>query len=372
MNKLSTFILVACMAGAGVMTAQTTKTVHVLEAGTLSTLLTEEEKATVTELTVTGNIGAADFPVMNALPVIELVDLSGASVENDAIPAYAFTNEDISYRTLREVIVPNTIKTIGEWAFADYLQPFFFTFPTDLETIEKAAFMQNRNLNINRLPEKLKTIGPFAFEVAKVPNEVIIPASVIEIREEAFAECSGLEKVTILSTNAVTIGTTAFGGTGLKEITLPATVTSIGNYAFFECTGLTAVYNGSETPLNIHADVFLSTPLENVALYVPETSIEAYEAAAVWTDFGTIEAIENANAIAAVKNETPVYPYIANNILVIRGLNTTSALTITDISGRTLVYTAVNADTPVSLHGINKGIYVIKVSNKTFKIMING
>lgn len=370
MNKL-TFILVACMASAGVMTAQVTKTVHVETAGTLSTLLTEEEKATVTELTVTGNIGAADFPVMNALPVIELVDLSGASVENDAIPAYAFTNEDISNRTLREVIVPNTIKTIGEWAFADYLQPFFFTFPTDLETIEKAAFMQNRNLNINRLPEKLKTIGPFAFEVAKVPNEVIIPASVIEIGEVAFAECSGLEKVTILSTNAVTIGTTAFGGTGLKEVTLPATVTSIGNYAFFECAGLTAVYNGSETPLNIHADVFKEIALENVALYVPETSIEAYEAAAVWTDFGTIEAIENVTAIAPVKPGTRLHPYIINNTLIINGLNKTSALTIMDISGRTLLCTTVNADTPVPLNGINKGIYIVNINNKTYKIIKN-
>ena len=127
MNKL-TFILVACMASAGVMTAQGPKTVHVETAGTLSTLLTEEEKATVTELTVTGNIGAADFPVMNALPVIELVNLSGASVENDAIPAHAFTS-DISNRTLREVIVPNTIKTIGEHAFANYRQPFFLLSP---------------------------------------------------------------------------------------------------------------------------------------------------------------------------------------------------------------------------------------------------
>ncbi len=69
----------------------------------------------------------------------------------------------------------------------------------------------------------------------------IIPASVTIIGNEAFADCPGLEKVTIPDSVKI-IGSNAFSGcTGLTEIRLPSSVKSIEYGAFRGCTGLTKI-----------------------------------------------------------------------------------------------------------------------------------
>ena len=72
---------------------------------------------------------------------------------------------------------------------------------------------------------------------------VTIPASVRKIRENAFANCSGLTAVTFESGSALTeIGSLAFNWcTGLTELALPDSVAKIGADAFGNCTGLTAL-----------------------------------------------------------------------------------------------------------------------------------
>ena len=84
----------------------------------------------------------------------------------------------------------------------------------------------------------------------KYTGSIIIPEtvdfegntySIINIRENAFAGCTGLTSVTI--PNSVTsIGVNAFlGCSGLSNVTIPNSVTSIGNSAFNRCSSLTSV-----------------------------------------------------------------------------------------------------------------------------------
>ena len=62
--------------------AQVSKTINVAAAGTLSTLLTADEKTTVTNLIVTGEIDARDFVTMrDAMTVLAVLDLSAASIK---------------------------------------------------------------------------------------------------------------------------------------------------------------------------------------------------------------------------------------------------------------------------------------------------
>ena len=72
-------------------------------------------------------------------------------------------------------------------------------------------------------------------------TNVIIPNTVIEIRNNAFRECTGLTSVTI--PNSVTsLAAELFRGcTGLTSVTIPNSVTSIGEFTFYDCTGLTSV-----------------------------------------------------------------------------------------------------------------------------------
>ena len=132
------------------------------------------------------------------------------------------------------------------------------------------------------------TIGSYAFQYCFGLTSVTIPNSVKSIGTSAFYSCSGLTSVTI--PNSVTsIGGTAFKYcTGLTSVTIGNSVTSIGDYAFYYCIGLTSVICNVETPLSINANVFEYVTLSACSLTVPNASVSAYQAKAVWQNFGSI------------------------------------------------------------------------------------
>ena len=76
-------------------------------------------------------------------------------------------------------------------------------------------------------------------------KEVTIPAEIngkkVTKIGKAFANCTGVESITI-EDGITEIGEYAFSGcTGLKSIKIPNSVEKIGNNAFDKCTALTSV-----------------------------------------------------------------------------------------------------------------------------------
>jgi hypothetical protein len=73
-------------------------------------------------------------------------------------------------------------------------------------------------------------------------TEIIIPASVTSIGEQAFAGCENLTSVTFEDGSQLKeIGDAAFMGSGLTEIDIPASVTSIGLASISKCLNLTTI-----------------------------------------------------------------------------------------------------------------------------------
>ena len=392
MSKLSTFILVACMASAGAMTAQEPKTVHVLEAGTLSTLLTETDKATVTDLTVTGNINPADIYFMASLTyanwpegertgsivpknpsgVLLNIDFSGATVSGDSIP-----NEAFAYRKIGRITVPNSISVIGRQAFDSASEDvlFEFSYPTGLKVIRMGAFWSCGNSSLFDFPEGLETIESSAFDNCaqnvSEPLIVTIPSTVTSIGDYAFYYCSKVQEVKILSSDSLTIEESAFCDIeNLTTVTLPAKLKSLGDDVFHnhDDSELKKVYNHSENPLKISKNVFSGALFKDVTLYVPEASIDAYKVATGWKEFGAIEAID-ATAVPAVKTTGTVYCHVADNALTVKGLTGTAALTLTGLNGEILLRKAVSSDVSIPLNGLSKGVYVVRIGDKTFKVI---
>ncbi|GHV25759.1 hypothetical protein AGMMS4952_04360 [Spirochaetia bacterium] len=111
------------------------------------------------------------------------------------------------------------------------------------------------------LPDTLTTIGNYAFSGCSRLTSVTIPDSVTSIGMAAFWNCSGLTSVTF-GDSVTSIGDSAFWDCkGLTSVTIPASVTSIGNGAFYGCSNLSAIQvNASNSAYSAIDGVLLNKP----------------------------------------------------------------------------------------------------------------
>jgi hypothetical protein len=231
-----------------------------------------------------------------------LVSYTGEE-EDVVIPANLGITEiakGVFHSGIRMVVIPDTVTTIGDWAFANCRNLTAITIPNSVTTIGDEAFHGCGSLTAITIPGSVTSIGAGAFSYCSrltaitIPNSVtaigyrafydcsqlseisvddrnayyssvngilfnknktelvqyligknnteyIIPKSVTSIGDGAFSGCDSLTSITI--PNSVTsIGFEAFRGCqNLTSITIPGSVTSIGEWAFFGCDGLTSI-----------------------------------------------------------------------------------------------------------------------------------
>jgi len=154
-----------------------------------------------------------------------------------SIGEYAFYN----CSGLTSVTIPNSVTSIGYYAFYGCSGLTYITIPNSVTSIGNAAFYGCSNLDSVTIPNSVTTIGNFAFRNCTSLTSIIIPNSVTSIGNSTFADCSSLNLITI--PNSVTsIGEYAFSGcSNLDSVTIPNSVTTIGRGAFYNCTSLTSI-----------------------------------------------------------------------------------------------------------------------------------
>ncbi|MCH5176360.1 MAG: leucine-rich repeat protein, partial [Prevotellaceae bacterium] len=219
-------------------------------------------------------------------------------------------------KEVTELVIPNSVTSIGEYAFYGCSGLTSVTIPNSVTSIGRAAFDSCEGLKSVAIPNSVTSIGRAAFENCFGLTSVTIPNSVTSIGEYAFCWCYGLTSVTI--PNSVTsIGGYAFWWCyGLTSVTIPEGVTSIGDYAFFECSGLTSVtipesvksigeyaFNScssltrvvcyAENPPATGYLVFFRVPLNTAELYVPQSALDKYKNASPWSQFKNIYPISD-------------------------------------------------------------------------------
>ena len=138
---------------------------------------------------------------------------------------------------LAEYTIPDSVTTIGNWAFEGCSSLISVTIPDSVTTIEYAAFHDCSSLTSVTIGDSVTTIGEWAFSGCSSLTSAIIPDSVTTIGDGAFYRCSSLTSI-IIPDSVTTIGNWAFEGcSSLISVTIPDSVTSIGDGAFFGCTG---------------------------------------------------------------------------------------------------------------------------------------
>ena len=241
-------------------------TLHVGTAGTLSTLISTNEKYEITDLTLTGNLNGTDIRFIR--------EMAGRDIDRKAT---------IGKLTKLNLVEANIV------AGGDYYY--------------RAGSIYNYSFN--------KCIGDMFFYECANLTSVIMPNSVTSIGNNAFSGCTGLTSVTI-GNNVTSIGQGAFGNCiKLTSITIPNSVKSIENDVFGTCSGLTSVIIGSEVTsigrlaftkctklMEIHSKNPIPPSIPNVnafntngekcKLYVPKGSLQAYQKATGWSYFQII------------------------------------------------------------------------------------
>ena len=203
------------------------------------------------EVTITGYTGTRTELVLPA-------QIEGNPVTE--IKVRAFQNNGI----LTAVTIPEGVKELGHYAFADCQNLKRVSIPGSVATISGWAFQNCYALEDVQLQEGLTAIGTYAFSHCTALETITLPTSFTNIDsntfsgctalkcvdggtglqyigERAFHLCENLESIEI-GDNLTTIGPLAFACCyKLKQIKIPASVTTIGRSAFNGCRGLESV-----------------------------------------------------------------------------------------------------------------------------------
>ena len=153
-----------------------------------------------------------------------------------SIGGWAFSN----CVALTSITIPNSVTSIGGYAFYWCEGLTSIIIPNSVTSIGNGAFSNCESLTSIIIPNSVKSIGEHAFYWCRSLTSITIPNSVTSIGEKAFYWCTSLTSITI--PNSVTsIGEEAFACCGLTSITIPNSVTSIGNGAFSNCSSLASI-----------------------------------------------------------------------------------------------------------------------------------
>ena len=188
----------------------------------------------------------------------------------------------------KNTVIPNTVRSIGSWAFRGYDIPSI-TLPNGITTIGSGAF-EGTTLTSITIPSTVTTIYGSAFRGCLNLEGLNIGSGVTTINKYAFSGCKSLTSVTVPNT-VTSIGEEAFYHcTGLTSVTLGSSVDTIGDNAFNGCSGLTSITCLATRAASLGSSVFDGT--NDCPIYVPSGSVNDYKA--VWSSYSSrIQAIPN-------------------------------------------------------------------------------
>lgn len=246
-----------------------------------------------------------------------------ATFESDVteIPEGAFASMVGDLTPLQSISLPNTVTTIGSYAFAaSSLESIFI--PQEVISIGDALFTMSplskikvsksnevydsrNNCNAiietatntllcgcanSTIPNGVEKIGDNAFGYVSFNSNITLPNTVKEI--DGFNSTKGLTNL-VFPSSVEKIKSSAFTGSeDLQTIEFEeGDSLEIESLGFQMCEKLHTVTCHYTTPPTIGTDVFVNTSA-SLKIYVPAASVDTYKAAEGWSDYADkIEAI---------------------------------------------------------------------------------
>ncbi len=158
------------------------------------------------------------------------------NLTNLVIPDNVITIEDgaFEYNNLESLDLGNGVQAIEGFAFSFNKLTGELVIPNSVTTIGAGAFADNLLTNLT-IPKSVTTIGPMAFNTNLLPDE---QAFIYKRNEDGtedkttIVSYGGSKKDINIPNNTIIIGLGAFMGNNLTSVIIPNSITTIGDSAF--------------------------------------------------------------------------------------------------------------------------------------------
>lgn len=199
------------------------KTKFVVKEGTISicggAFSTCESLKTITIPKSVADIGQFPFSSCTSLTKIQVKNGNPIYDSRNKCNAIIHTATNTLVAGCKNTIIPNTVTSIGEYAFASIFHLNSIIIPEGVTSIGAYAFMHCSSLSFVKLPKTLVCIGQGTFSFCESLKSIVVPNNVTCIEEYAFNYCTSLESISI-----------------------PNSVNYIGPEAFRQCLSLKSIY----------------------------------------------------------------------------------------------------------------------------------
>ena len=168
-------------------------TINVEQAGTLANLISQQvdDYSSVISLTVTGSLYTDELGTIRNFYNLAILNLKETNLTEIGNKYDAFYMMD----SLKTVVLPQNLETIGESAFRNCAALENITFPASLKTIGRYAFQSCKMLKKVVLPEGVTTLGYCSFGNCTQLQEVVLPSTVTNV-DCAFIKSLQIRKIT--------------------------------------------------------------------------------------------------------------------------------------------------------------------------------
>ena len=239
-------------------------TINVTEAGTLASYIESGRISTLTSLKIIGDLNGNDLLTIRKMVSLKILDISETKIiagGSEWVPSDNCIKSPIAYggpfpSNVEYIYLPKTITELkGYYELGNSLQisSVFSSYSFSANSNSK-----NSSLKHIDLPNSLQTIGDATFMRTIDLNKIVIPEKVDSIGRYAFYN-SGLTSFVSNSCNLDYIGDYAFENCNLTIIDLSKGVREIGKLAFYDICSI--------TPLNIK----LPSNIEKIGLSAFDT-----------------------------------------------------------------------------------------------------
>lgn len=228
----------------------TALTVDVATAGTLASQLSEEQKQSVSQLTLEGTLDARDFAALRQLAKLSDLTLKEVKIEayrgdggpiagvkkypENELPAESFKGNT----TLSSFKATGEINSLGANCFEGCARLSQVVLPEALTEFNGSNFKNCTSLQTLTLHDGITDLGASTFEGCSSLAGITLPGEIEELGDSLFKDCKSLASITI--PNSVTsIGMSTFENCStLTQIEIPDAIETLGMFAFQGCTAL--------------------------------------------------------------------------------------------------------------------------------------